>query len=110
IDITYMALINLCDLLLIELYSTNNPSLLDKIRSYIAQMLDLAEKNRSYFLLGESYLLQARLSLVTLDKKEAMRFLTQGQQIAERWDLHQLAKKISNEHEDLDRKISVLEK
>lgn len=110
IDITYMALINLCDLLLIELYNTNDPSFLDKIRSYIAQMLDLAEKNRSYFLLGESYLLQAKLSLLTLEIKQARRLLTQAQQIAERWGHTKLVKKISNEQDNLREHLSEWER
>ena len=106
----YTAFINLCDLLLFELGITNDLEVLGETQSYITRLLDIAEKNRSYYLLAESYLLQARLSLVSLDVKKARRFLTQAQQIAERWDYNQLATKISSEQEELVRHLDVWEK
>jgi len=51
--------------------------------------------------LGENYLLEAKLALILLDLKKARRLLTQGQQVAEKFGLHALAMKISNEHDEL---------
>ena len=110
IELYYTAFINLCDLLLFELGVTNDLEVLGELQSYITQLLDIAEKNRSYPFLAELYLLQARLSLVTLDIKEARRFLTQAQQIAERFGLNRLAKNISAEHEELVKQLNVWEK
>ncbi|MEE9376479.1 MAG: tetratricopeptide repeat protein [Candidatus Lokiarchaeia archaeon] len=95
------ALLELCDLLLVELRMTNDLEVLEEIESYITRLLDVSEKKSSYTLLAETYFLKAKLALLTLDVKNARRFLTQAQQIAERWGYNQLATKISGEHDRL---------
>jgi len=95
------ALINLSDLLLIELKTTQNLEVLPELKSYINQLRIIAEKSDSYSVLGENYLLEAKLALILLDLKKARRLLTQGQQVAEKFGLHALAMKISNEHDEL---------
>ena len=104
------ALLNLCDLLLIELRTINDLGLLGEIESYITQLLDITEKSHSYWILCETHLLQAKLSLLTFDIKKAQRFLTQAQQIAERFDLTQLTTKIANEKEYLLQKLDLWNK
>jgi tetratricopeptide (TPR) repeat protein len=96
-----LALINLCDLLIIELRDTNNSELLEELKLYIAQMQDIAKKSHSFSVLAESFLLQARLDLISLDLKNARRLLTQAQKIADNYGLKWLAIKISNEHDEL---------
>jgi len=105
----YTAFINLCDLLLFELGVTNDLEVLDELQSYITRLLDIAEKTGSYSILCETYLLQAKLSLLTFDIKKAQRFLTQAQQIAERFGLDLLSIKISNEHDELLKQINMWE-
>ncbi|MCK4380817.1 MAG: tetratricopeptide repeat protein [Candidatus Lokiarchaeota archaeon] len=95
------ALLELCDLLLIELRMTNDLEVLEEIESFIARLLDESERMSSYTLLAETYFLKAKLALLTLDVKKARRFLTQAQQIAERWGFNLLATKISGEHDRL---------
>ena len=108
---TYMAaLIHLCDLLLIELRSTNDLEVLNELEHYITQLLDNAEKSDSHLILCETHLLQAKLSLLTFDIKKAKRYLTQAKQTAERHALNQIASKISNEQEDLLKKLDLWEK
>jgi tetratricopeptide (TPR) repeat protein len=108
---TYMtSLIHLCDLFLIELRSTNDLEVLNELEHYIAQLLESAEKSDSYLLLCETHLLQAKLSLLTYDITKAKRYLTQAQQIAERHSLNQIAMKISNEYEDLLKKLDLWER
>ena len=104
------ALLNLCELLLIELHAINDIELLKEIESYINQLLDIAEESHSYWILCETYLLQAKLSLLTFDIKKAQRFLTQAGQIAERFKLDQLLSKIVKEKEDLGNKLDLWEK
>ena len=101
IETTSNALINLCDLLLLELQMTNDIEILNEINHTISRLLDIAEKNNSYSLLAETYLLQARLALLTLESKKARRLITQAQSIAEQHGLKLLAMKISNEHDEL---------
>ena len=95
------ALLELCDLLLVELRMTNDLEVLEEIESYITRLLDVSEKMSSFTFLAETYFLKAKLALLTLDVKKARRFLTQAQQIAERWSFNLLATKISSEHERL---------
>ncbi|MFX0003904.1 MAG: TIR domain-containing protein [Promethearchaeota archaeon] len=104
------ALINLCDLLLNELRATNEPEILDELQTYISQLFDAVKNSRSYSLLAETYLLQARLSLITLDMIKARQFLTKAQEIAEKYGLDLLAKKISSEHDDLLKQLEMWEK
>lgn len=105
-ELRIIALINLCDLLLIELCNTNELEILDEINPYITQLLDNVEKTHSYSLLADIYVLQARLALMSSDLKGARRLLTKAQQIAEKYGLNQLAIKISNEHDEFLKQLN----
>ncbi|MFX1572677.1 MAG: tetratricopeptide repeat protein [Promethearchaeota archaeon] len=98
------ALINICDLLLIELRITNDSDLINEINSYITMLLNFAEQHQTffnYYFAAETYLLQGKLNLLTFNIKNAKRFLTQAQQIAERYGTTKLATKITKESDDL---------
>ena len=98
-DMTIVALLNLCDLLLYEIQSTGMVEIVNELNSYLAKLINIAEKNHSFLVLAETYLLQARLALLTLDLKETRLLLTKAQDIAERYGLSRLAIKISSEHD-----------
>jgi len=102
-------LLNLCELLLTELRMTNDLEVLDELNQFIDQLLNIAEKSQSYWILSEVHLLQAKLSLLTFDIKKAQRFLIQAQKIAEKFSLTQLARKISIEHDQLLSQMSTWE-
>ncbi|UCC19839.1 MAG: TIR domain-containing protein [Promethearchaeota archaeon] len=106
---TNKVLFNLCELLLIELQITKDLEVLEELESYIAQLIESAEKSNSFWILGETYLLQAKLALISLDLKKARQLLTQGQQIAEKNGLKLLAMKISNEHDIVIRQLNIWE-
>ena len=110
LGLTIPALIQLCDLLLMELSITNNIEVIDEVNDYITQLLDKAEKSHSYWVLCETYTLQAKLALLTLDLKEAQRLLAQAQKIAEKYKIIKLARKISNEHDELLKQLAIWEK
>jgi len=103
------ALLNLCELLLTELRMTNDLDVLDELNQFIDQLLEIAEKSHSYWILCETLLIQAKLALISLNLEEARRLLTQGQQIAERYGLKLLAIKISNEHDELLKQLNMWE-
>ena len=109
-ETTVVALINLCDLLLGELRITNNLEVIEELKPLINKLSNIAEKTDSHWLLTETYLLKSKLSLITLDIKEAQRLLTQAQQIAKRFGLNKLNIKIANEHDDLFKKLELWEK
>jgi hypothetical protein len=104
------AIIDLCDLFLIELRITNDPEIIDEIQPYIQELLDIAEQQHMYLILAQTYFLQAKLSLLTIDLKIAKRFLTQAQKIAERFGHKELVERIANEHSKLLKQSEVWEK
>lgn len=109
-NVNYLdALLELCDLLLVELRMTNELEVLEEIESFITQLLEESERMNSYSYLAETYFLKAKLALLTLDLQRARRFLTQAQQIAKKYGMNQLAIKISNEHDDLLKKLDMWE-
>ena len=103
-------LLNLCDLLLTELRYTNELEVLDELKHYITQLLESAEKSQSYWVLCETCLIEAKISLLTFNIRKSQRFLTQAHQIAERFDFTQLTVKIANEKEELLKKLDLWEK
>ena len=109
-EIWVWALINLCDLLLVELRMTNIVEIMDEIRPLIEQLLEIAEDKQLNWLIVEVYILKAKLSLLTFNIKQAKRLLTQAQQIAERFGLDKVATKISDEHADLLKKSDLWKK
>ncbi|UCC19574.1 MAG: tetratricopeptide repeat protein [Promethearchaeota archaeon] len=112
-DITHetkeIALVNLCDLLLIELRSIDQPELLEEFQFYITKLLDFSQKYNSYSLQANSFFLQAKLALIKLDLKEARKLLIQAQKLAEKHGLKRLAMKISNEHDEILKQLTVWE-
>ncbi|MFX0024393.1 MAG: hypothetical protein ACFE9S_18890 [Candidatus Hermodarchaeota archaeon] len=105
-EVAYRALLNLCDLLLDELRKTNNLELLKDIQNYISQMLETSKNAKSYWWLAETYMLQAKLELITLDLKKAEESITQAQKITEKCGLVQLNERIMIEQSELHNQIS----
>ncbi len=108
-DITITANINLCELLLAEFRINNNSEVLDELNHYIAKLLTIAEKQCSYLVFCETFILQAKLALINFNMKAARRLLTQAQKIAESYGIKRLAMKISYEHDELLRQIKIWE-
>jgi len=108
-ELTIKTLFHFCDLYLTELRTTNNLEVLDEINPLINRLLEIARNSHSYWILCKTFILQARLALITLDLKEARSFLTQAQLLAEKYGLNQLAIKISNEHDELLKQLEIWE-
>jgi tetratricopeptide (TPR) repeat protein len=100
-------LIQLCDLYLTELQTSNNLDVLEDINPIIYKLLEIAKYSHSHLILCETYILQAKLALITLEIKEARKLLTQAQQIANKYGMKQLAIKISNEHDELLKQLNI---
>ncbi|MHA1675507.1 MAG: tetratricopeptide repeat protein [Promethearchaeota archaeon] len=107
VEFTQIATLNLCEMLLDEFKDTKNTDALEEFFSILARMQEAAEKQHSYPLWAESFLLEAKLSLITFNMKKARHSLTQAQQIAEKYGLKLLAIKISNEHDNLLKNLEV---
>jgi hypothetical protein len=108
-DLIIKAHVHLCDILLTEYRIENNIEVLDELNYYISRLMDIAEKQHSYLVFCETFILQAKLALITFNIKAARRFLTQAQKIADSYGIKRLAMKISYEHDELLRKAKMWE-
>jgi tetratricopeptide (TPR) repeat protein len=95
------ALFYLCKLFLEELEINDDPEILDEINPLITQLLNLAEKEQSYWWLACAKLLQAKLALIQIDIPKTQELLTQTQDIAESHGLPLMARTASKEHDNL---------
>ena len=68
--------------------------------------MGISKNQKSYFLLAETYLLQAKLELLTLDLQRAQQSLSEAQNIAEKYGLEVLALRISSEQVELQEQLS----
>ncbi|MFX0048635.1 MAG: tetratricopeptide repeat protein [Candidatus Hermodarchaeota archaeon] len=100
------ASINLCDMLLVKLYETNDLKLFDEIQLYTIRIHDLAKNQRIPQLLVETFLLQAKLQLIIFDFKKAQRSLAQALHICEKYGLKMLAVRITKEQDELKNKLN----
>lgn len=106
-DLVVIILLNLCELLYKELQITNETEILEEIRPLITRLLEISEKLHSFSLLAEVYIFKAKLELINLELDEAQRLLTRAQQIAQKYTLSKLEKKVSMEHDQLLEKLDI---
>lgn len=104
--LTVTALLNLCELLLLELRENDDQEILKEVQLLTTRLFEVGKEQNSQKLIAEVYLLMSKLALLELKIKEARKFLTQAQRIAEKWGLNRLAMKISSEHDKLLRQLN----
>ncbi|MFX1524864.1 MAG: tetratricopeptide repeat protein [Promethearchaeota archaeon] len=96
-EIMILTLLNLCDILIFNLSKSHNLKYLDELVFYVNQIMNIARNSQSYWLLAESYLIQAKLKLLILEFEETRQLLTQAEHIAEKYSLNLLNKQIEEE-------------
>lgn len=100
-ELTVLAILNLCDLLLFELRTIEDEEILNEVKTWSNKLLELADAQHSHSLLAETYILHSKLALLELDVKQARQLLIQAQSLAKEKGLKKLATKISNEQVSL---------
>lgn len=95
------AILNLCDLLLIELKESEDYKLLEELKFFINQLQQIGIRELTYPLLVQTYWLQSQISLLELNAEEAQRLYFNAQVMAEEKGLNLMARKISDEHDFL---------
>ena len=110
LDITYHALINLCDLYLRKLNKKNDLKILEELQPFLSQLENIANTYKSYWVQVELYSLQSKLNLITFDFKEAQELLVKAYDVAEKHGLDRLIKQILNEQTELSNNFSKWEK
>ena len=106
-DMKMFSLINLCDLYLEDLSSSNDLEVLEDINPLITQMIEFADEKHSVIYLAETKLLEAKLALIQLKTTEAEKLLVEAQRIAEKHEFDLLAMKISTDHDTLLTQLDV---
>ncbi len=101
-ELTVYALLNLCEAQLYELETTGNELLLKEVKKLVNKLQIIAEKQQSYWLFAETYLLNSKLSLIELDTQKSLKLLTQAQILAEAKGLQRLVRKLSQERDILE--------
>ncbi len=99
--IVEIAILNLCDLLLIELKKSEDYKLLEELKLHINQLQKIGLRELTYPLLVQTYWLQSQISLLELNAEEAQHLYTNAQRLAEEKGLDLMARKISDEHDFL---------
>ena len=104
------AMLNLCDIKLMELKETKDSGLLEEVKDLANQVLTNAKNQKSMLLYAETYWLLSQIALIELDFDTARQLLTQAQLIAEEWEIRNLALKIALEHDKLLERLDLWEK
>jgi hypothetical protein len=86
---------------------SNETEILVEVPPLITRLEEYAEKMQSFLLLAEVNIFKAKLELINLEFDEAQRFLTKAQQIAQKYTLSRLEKKISMEHDQLLEELDI---
>lgn len=100
-ETTVIAIVNLFELCLKELYLTNDLAPLEEATKLSNELLEIAEKENLPLWLAEAHILRSQIALLNSDLIHAKNYLTIAQNIAETKGLKRLAVRISNEHDDL---------
>jgi len=106
-ELTVIALLNLCDLLLSDLQISGDAEVLKGVQVYQSRLLKIAENQHSFWLLAETFVLQSKILLLNLNVEEARRLLTLAQRFADEKGLHRQAARISNEHDMLLEELDI---
>jgi tetratricopeptide (TPR) repeat protein len=109
-DLTVDAMVNLCDLLLLELRNSGSDEVLKELKVLLSKLLLLAENQHSNIWLINTYLLQFKLSMLELDIENAQLLLTKAHLIAKEKGLRNLELIISSESDLLLSQLNKLEK
>ncbi|UCG02237.1 MAG: tetratricopeptide repeat protein [Candidatus Heimdallarchaeota archaeon] len=98
---TVDAMLNLCEMLLLELRTSGNEEVLKEITGILEKLQTIGENQHSYSLLVDTYMLKSKMALLELDLDSARQLLGEAQQMAEEKGLRNLAMMISGEYDTL---------
>ena len=106
-NITGLAMVNLCEILLDELKVFEDKKILKEIEILAGKIINLAKAQNIHPLIVQSYLLESKLALLDGNTSKASDLITEARLIAERQRLATLIKKTSVAEENLNAKIEL---
>jgi len=104
-DLKRLALLNACELLLIELKFIEKPESLQNLREYVSMLNEIVRQQNSKFLLAHTLILQSKLSLLDLDIEQAFNLLDQAVNITQEKGLKSLFNQVVNEQNSLKAEV-----
>lgn len=108
-ELTMFAIMNLCDLLLVELKAYGEEEVLQDVQQYLRKLKTLAATEQIFPLLVESLLLQARVTVIEGDLSKAMNLVDQARITAEEKTLYFLLTKATAEKTQLEQEYEKLQ-
>jgi tetratricopeptide (TPR) repeat protein len=100
-SISFDALLNLCELLLFELRTSEEEDVFIEVKGLVQRFTARAKETHSFSSVVNALILQAKFSIVEGDLTAAAQLLDQAQITAEEKDLLLLAEKVSEESQEL---------
>jgi len=101
-ELTISAMLNQSELLIFELKTTLDESVLNELKILSNKLQSTSKENNSYWLFTETYLLQYKLALMELNIESAQELLNQAEKIANEKNFIKLLKTIHIEQELLE--------
>ena len=101
-ELTSLAMVHLCELLLEELKLYGEPEVLTEIHEIIRQLHTLAQNQESHYLVIRSFILQAKLAIIDGDLQVALKTLRNAKKTADEKNLGLLREQLSEEEELLE--------
>lgn len=109
-EVTVLALLNLCDMLLEELKQIQEEEIITELETYIKRLRNIAIEQNSYSLLAEGYWLEAQISLLKLDINQFKERINKAEMIAQEWGLKGIQMELSYEYDKFLDNITEWEK
>jgi tetratricopeptide (TPR) repeat protein len=97
-----LTLKNLCSLLLLEVEVNNDPEVFIEVKTKIAEIKEIAEKQHLFPVWIETLLFQAKLALVDGNLEEAEPILLKAEEMAINMELGQMRRLVTEERKRLD--------
>ncbi|MHA2253122.1 MAG: tetratricopeptide repeat protein [Candidatus Kariarchaeaceae archaeon] len=105
IELNVRAIINYCELLIVELETYGEEEVLDEIIGLSQKLNDMAESQKLYPLKIESLLLEGKLRLIEGEVKMSLDRFNQAYEIASQYNLHQFEQKASELMTNIDNEL-----
>lgn len=105
-DLVSEAILNLIEVLLLELKSTESTEILTAIENLTQKLLNDAKRQNIYPILIKTYLLQSKLALLQLEIDKAKEFLEKASKLADEKKLNKLSLAIMKEQKELTEKLT----
>lgn len=102
LEVTADAILNLCELLLVELRMFGNQAILLDINQFVDRLLQVAQKEQMFALITKTYLLKSKLLLLEGDLPQARDLLDQAHYVAQAREFDRLTLVIINEQQRLE--------